>query len=139
MNEKKERTLEEQLFCIGLIALPAAMVFAGIYLVLTKYFLPQIPCFFSLIGLYCPGCGGTRALAALVQGKILLAIWYHPLVPYGVFLYLGFMISQGLHRLGVKKIKGWKFHIGFLWGALIILVVNFFVKNILRVCFGILM
>ena len=26
---------------------------------------------------YCPGCGGTRALMALAQGRMGAALWYH--------------------------------------------------------------
>ena len=26
---------------------------------------------------YCPGCGGTRALMALAQGRVGAALWYH--------------------------------------------------------------
>lgn len=42
-----------------------------------------IPCPFKLLtGLYCPGCGGTRAVWLLLTGHILLSIRYHPLVFY---------------------------------------------------------
>ena len=41
------------------------------------------PCFFyQYTGLYCPGCGGTRAVLALLQGHVLQSLWYHPLVLY---------------------------------------------------------
>ena len=41
------------------------------------------PCLFHLLtGLYCPGCGGTRAFRALLAGNLLLSIRYHPLVAY---------------------------------------------------------
>ena len=42
-----------------------------------------MPCLFRLLtGFYCPGCGGTRALWALLSGHPLLSFLYHPLVPY---------------------------------------------------------
>lgn len=41
------------------------------------------PCLFRLLtGLYCPGCGGTRALKCLLQGKVLTSLYYNPLIVY---------------------------------------------------------
>ena len=41
----------------------------------------RIPCLFQLMtGLYCPGCGGTRAVKALLAGHPVLSFLYHPLV-----------------------------------------------------------
>lgn len=42
-----------------------------------------VPCLFRCVtGLYCPGCGGTRALGYLLHGHIGKSLWYHPLVGY---------------------------------------------------------
>ncbi|MCM1192747.1 MAG: DUF2752 domain-containing protein [Butyrivibrio sp.] len=132
--------MEDELFRIGLAALAAATALAVLYQCVLHKFLPTVPCFFSAImGIYCPGCGGTRALAALLHGQLLRAAWYHPFIPYAAFIYTGFMLTQGLHRLGAKGIRGWKFHYWYLWAGLVILVVNFGVKNFLRLGFGILM
>lgn len=137
---RKKKSLEDQLFYLGLAAIPAAAALYLLYRFLLQRFLPPVPCFFSaVLGIYCPGCGGTRALEALFQGKILLSLWYHPLIPYTAVIYCGFMATQGLHRLGVKRIQGWKFHYWYLWAGIAVIVVNFIVKNVLRICFGILM
>lgn len=134
------KNLEDELFRIGLTALAAAVALAVLYYWVLRGFLPQAPCFFNtVLGIYCPGCGGTRALLALLHGHFLLAVWYHPFIPYFAFIYIGFLVTQGLHRLGVKKIRGWRFHYWYLWAGLAILTVNFLVKNILRLKFGILM
>lgn len=55
--------------------------------VVWKEFIRQgFPCLFHrLTGMYCPGCGGTRALRYLLGGHILKSIQYHPLVPYLCF------------------------------------------------------
>lgn len=140
LQEKDQRSLEDELFWIGLTALAAAAALAVLYLCILREFLPRVPCFFStFLGIYCPGCGGTRALSAMLQGHFLRALWYHPFIPYFVFIYFGFLLTQGLHKLGIKRIRGWKFHYWYLWTGLAILTVNFIVKNILRLKFGILM
>lgn len=137
---KKVKTLEDELFRIGLAALAAAAALAVLYQCVLRKFLPAVPCFFStVLGIYCPGCGGTRALSALLHGHFLKALWYHPFIPYFAFIYFGFLLTQGLHRVGIKRIKGWRFHYWYLWAGVAILTVNFIVKNILRLRFGILM
>lgn len=130
--------LEDELFWIGLAALAAAIALAVLYQCFLRYFLPQVPCFFlRVFGIYCPGCGGTRALSALLHGHILKALWYHPFIPYFAVIYLGFLLTQGLHRLGAKGIRGWKFHYWYLWAGIIIIAVNWVVKNVLLLGFRI--
>ena len=39
----------------------------------------RMPCLFQMMtGLYCPGCGGTRAVRALLSGHPVLSFLYHP-------------------------------------------------------------
>lgn len=130
---------EDELFKIGIIVFFAGGLLMLLFKTATRY-LPPIPCLFSaFLGIYCPGCGGTRAVEALFHGHFLLSLWYHPLVPYTAVIYCGFMLSHILNKLGVKKIHGWKFHNWYLYAAVGIIVVNFLVKNVLRICFGITM
>ena len=37
--------------------------------------------FHALTGFYCPGCGGTRSMTALLHGHLLLALHENPAVP----------------------------------------------------------
>ena len=90
----------------------------------------KLPCMFQQItGLYCPGCGGTRAVKALFKGKFLLSFCYHPLVIYGTAVTIMFMISYALYR----KTKNEKYHLylenRYVYVGLLILTVNFLVKN----------
>lgn len=137
---KEKGDLETELFHIGLVVTAAGIAVGALYYFLLRDSLPGVPCIMStVIGLYCPGCGGTRALDALVHGRILLAVWYHPLIPYAAVIMGGFMLTQGLHRLGLKRIRGWRFHNWYLYGAIVIVAVNFLIKNLLRLVWGIMM
>lgn len=136
---KKQKSLEDWLYVISLIALVIGGV--GTYVYLKLIALPNAPVFpcvmWSIFGLYCPGCGGTRAVVALLQGNVLQSLWYHPLVLYTVVLFGGFILTQTLERLRVPGIKGWKFHAWQLYGAVVILFLNMIIKNILLLCFHI--
>lgn len=48
---------------------------------------PTVPCLFHrMTGLYCVGCGNTRALHALVHGEILEMFGYNILFPFVVVI-----------------------------------------------------
>ena len=136
---KKQKNLEDWLYVISLCTLVLGV--AGAYIYFKLLSLPNAPIFpcvlWSVFGLYCPGCGGTRAVAALLQGDILKSLWYHPLVLYTVVLFGGFVLTQTLARMHVPKIKGWRFHAWQLYGAVVILFLNMIIKNILLLCFHI--
>ncbi len=136
---KKKADLETELFHIGLIFLAAGAVLWTGYCLIREQ-LPQLPCVVSsLLGIYCPGCGGTRALICLLHGKLLLSFWYHPLVPYTAIFFGGFMITQALNRLGLRRIRAWKFHSWYLYAGIAITAGNFVIKNLLRIVWGIVM
>lgn len=84
----------------------------------------------TLTGYYCPGCGGTRAVASLLQGGLLRSFCYHPLVLYTVAVGGWFMISQTTERLTRGQIRiGLRFREIYIWIALGIILINFVVKN----------
>ena len=47
-------------------------------------------------GISCPGCGMTRAYAALLKGDLTAAFGFHPLWPTAPFLFL-YMMTEGLY------------------------------------------
>lgn len=124
------------MYISGIIALIVGIPIVFFYMkAFTKGGLPV--CFINqYFGIYCPGCGGSRALKALLEGKIIESFCYHPIVLYTVVIYLVFMISQTLHLINPAKVKGIHFHNWFLYGALVVIVINVLVKNILKFYFG---
>ena len=96
------------------------------------------PCLFHLLtGLYCPGCGGTRAVRAMAAGNLRLSFQYHPLV-----LYTAAVLTVELLSLAISKAaKNPRWYLGhetlFVYIAAGIIVVNWIGKNVLLVFFGI--
>lgn len=98
-----------------------------------------LPCLVnSTFGIYCPGCGGTRALSALLHGKLATSFICHPLVPYTAVVGGWFLISQTVERLSKHRVKiAMRYQDGYIWAALIIVTVNFLLKNLLLVLWDI--
>lgn len=89
--------------------------------------------FHKVTGLYCPGCGGTRAVILFFRGEWLRSIMYHPMVMYlfVAFLYIftrySIIAYQKKHN---KKAHPYRPSPWWLWGALVVLCINFAIKNI---------
>jgi len=97
------------------------------------------PCILhSFTGLYCPGCGGTRAFVALSHGQIFKSFYYHPLIVYTVVCFVWYFTKRA-----TKAISGGKVNIPILKQttlisiAAIIVIVNWLLRNILQLGWGI--
>ncbi len=98
----------------------------------------QIPCLFhEITGLYCVGCGGTRAVKYLLKGEILTSIQYHPLVLYTAVVFSLELISW----TAAKQLKRPGMYLGhgkvFLGLGIFIAVVNCVVKNVFLIAFDV--
>lgn len=136
---KKQTSLEDQLYIVG-ICLPVVVVFAWfLYRSLMQVPFFGMPCLLhTLTGYYCPGCGGTRAVEALLHMQLFRSFCYHPLVVYAAAVYLWFMVSQTAEKLsGHRILVGMHYHPGWLWASLVILVVNVIVKDGALLFFGV--
>lgn len=137
-KEKKELDNRKFLYLLGFFAAAFVLLLRlsdGLSAFLGSLLLPCL--FHSLTGLYCPGCGGTRSVELLLNGRILDSFRFHPIVPYFALLYLWFMVSTTAEYLskGTWKV-GLKPHRWQLYGALALTVGNFLVKNLALVFFG---
>lgn len=133
-----KNNIEVQLYKLGWFFLIGGGISVLVYM---KLVLPnvEIPsCIvYTILGIYCPGCGGTRSVDALLHGHILQSLWYHPLVLYTLVVFGIFMISHTLERLHIGKIRGLKYRDWHLYVALVIMVLNWIGKNILLHAFHI--
>ena len=77
------------------------------------------PCLFHhYTGLYCPGCGTTRALHQLTHGHLLAALDYNPFmvlaIPFLVYALLSEFLHQMLGRRLPRVFKSW------WWGWMVV-------------------
>lgn len=90
--------------------------------------------FHKYLHLYCPGCGGTRAMDAFLQGKFLTSILYHPFIFYVAMVFVYYYIAGAYTFLKKKdgriyyKIPTW-----VLVAAVVLLLVFFVIRNVLLV------
>lgn len=131
-REKEETALFYTGWAIVFIACLLWLFYRLFPIPLEKFLLPCI--IHTVFGLYCPGCGGTRAVAALFHGDFITSFIYHPLVLYTAVIAGWFLISQSIERISKHRIKiGLKYRDSYIWAALIILIINFIIKNMLLI------
>lgn len=131
----RQREKEETaLFFTGWTLLAILCLFWIFYRLFPGFFSSLlVPCLVkSTLGIYCPGCGGTRAAAAFLRGDFLTSFICHPLVLYTATVGGWFLISQTIARISGRRLNiGMKYRDGYIWAALVIVIVNFIVKNLL--------
>ena len=86
--------------------------------------------FMERTGLYCPGCGGTRAVLYLLYGNIPMAFVYHPGVGYMALLLVVCVGSNLLHVLSKRKIQPLRASRLYFYGLIVVILVQWIIKNI---------
>lgn len=94
---------------------------------------PPLPAcwFYTRCHIYCPGCGGTRAVEALLRGRILQAVWYHPAVPFAAVSIDAYLASQSIWRLRVRRGMVLRYSDKWLRAFILLLAVNCLTRNLL--------
>ncbi len=126
-------SFEKGLYIFGWVLAFAALLFLGAYSIWKfDIFRFSTGCImYDKWNLYCPGCGGTRAVKSLLTGHIFKSIYYNPLVVYGGVVYGWFMISHTLSIMTKGRIHGMKYDDKYAYAAIIIMFSHFVVKNVL--------
>lgn len=129
MKKQKKKEAEDILFVIGLI-------FIAVFCVGWPLFLKAVPymstgCkFYALTGFYCPACGGTRALNALLHGHLAASLRLNPSVAFGAGVFAVFMVTQAVERLSRHRLKiGLKYRNIYIYLWLGILMGWWLIKN----------
>lgn len=116
---------------------------AALILVLLWEYLPCIqflkgPCFFhEVLHVYCPGCGGTRAVYELLQLKLWRSFVDHPLVIFTAAILVEYYIGEIITLICRNGKRYYYVRVWFCYVALGIIVVNVVLKNVLLIGFHI--
>lgn len=97
---------------------------------LLKSFFASAGCgLYSYTGLYCPACGGTRALTSLLSGDIAGALRYNLLILLlPVFACAGFILIYMLFK--GRSVNDLQFNTLWAWGMLVLIFVYGIARNI---------
>ena len=102
------------------------------------YIRQGLPCLFHLLtGLYCPGCGGTRAVKYLLRGQLLKSIQYHPLVAYAVVAVAAGAVRYWLAKVCHRPEFRMRHYDRYVYIGIGVIVINWILKNYLLVVCGI--
>ena len=93
---------------------------------LTEY-VPACP-FYTQFGKYCPACGNTRSITALLHGDILGSLRYNITIIFLCLLGLAFYVEKITNVLG-KKIKLIPRGNVFLFASLAFFLMYFLLRN----------
>lgn len=93
--------------------------------------------FHELFHLYCPGCGGTRAVYALLELRLWRSFCSHPLVLFLAVLFAEYYIGAIITLIRRNGKRYYYMRVWFCYVALGIVVVNVVLRNILLVYFHI--
>ncbi len=88
------------------------------------------PCrLYQQTGYYCVGCGGTRALEAFFQGRLLCSFCYHPAVDLVMGFLAVFVPTNTLSILTGGRVRGVLVRPLHFYILIAVVVVQWLVKN----------
>lgn len=97
---KYRKIYKKALVCVFPFALAALLYFSSRF-VADNFTLPT--CFtYTAFGIYCPGCGLTRAVIALINGDILLSLRQNAILVFAILAFAVYYIEFALRSFGLN-------------------------------------
>ncbi|MBR5228150.1 MAG: DUF2752 domain-containing protein [Clostridia bacterium] len=94
--------------------------------------IPRPRCYiYSEFGIYCPGCGCTRAFKSMLRGEFIQSLIFNPTVMYYTVIIFIYMLCSVLDKVLKKNISS-KIHIKLLFYiGVAIFICTWIIKNII--------
>ncbi len=130
---KKEKNLNDYVYISVIITVLVLIMFYIIYVLIGKP--PIFNCWiYENFGIYCPGCGCTRALINLFQGNIIKSLYYNPTVLYAVIVLIIYLVGNTIAKVLKKDSKYiLKYTPILIYVGIFILIGTCIVKNLLKI------
>lgn len=133
----KEKNLDDYIYPTLIIT----SILLSLLVVCYNYFFPHTPiasCFiYKNFGIYCPGCGCTRAFLSLLNFDIISSFCYNPTVLYAIIILLIYIISQTIDRIFKHKKFIMPYSNIYLYIGIAILFLNCLFRNFLLIIYNI--
>ncbi len=91
---------------------------------------PKLCIFNKYTNLYCPGCGGSRAIKSMINGEFLKSLYYNAsILPSFIFSVI-YTISHTISILSSNKIKAMRFYPIYVYICIFVILTQCLIKNI---------
>lgn len=134
MNEK---TLDNYIY----ISLIITSIILSVLFLIYNIFFPNVPfasCFiYETFGVYCPGCGCTRAFFALLNFDLINSLFHNSAVLYGFIILVLYLTTQTIDRVLKHSKYIMPYSNLYLYIGIFILIINCILKNLLAFAFNI--
>ena len=135
--EKNRKKLIGQFFLMNAALVIAAVAFLLIALLKQRVYLPIFECVtYKFFHLYCPLCGGTRAIFALLGLDVISAVKYNPFLFYLALAFVAYEIKAGVSAFK-GKIDAFIVPKWLVWVTSALFVAFFIGRNLLMIAWGI--
>lgn len=132
MNRPFDKREQTQLFIVSSLVIGVlAILLLLLYIIGGIKIADLLPgcIFYEKYHLFCPGCGGTRAVICLLRGHFIRSFLCHPFILYATVVYSVFYVSNLLYSLSFIR---WRYElrpVHFI-AAIVIIILQCLIKNI---------